>query len=472
MNPASSNYLSDSTQHAIIFSDTLIRHLEGPMRLPTTYIGVRQVRPAGGTQVKEFGQKKNRYTPEVCENPSDIDDDWSPNMIDGDLNGEDVPKRVDAEMETIVTIKRDMIAFKVTNSDGTTRRMTSQEKKKLKYEMKQAKHLERKEQKQIEVKERIRVDKEQKRRRKLLKRLAKKTKTAFDSEQPESQIKYGQVVNSSYANHIAVQSTAKDYPDDENEKKYRGEPPVILTPAATQVAMDLGVMHFTRTTDACITELDDNLSKQWAEKIQDSMVPIENLRAKEDIRQMPYKLIPEVWTRLRQVQMEKPNSTIDEKIAKNRHESDYSMTTIRSSSQSYDDSAYLIFRHMHKYFNLHLACGAKFGCDYLLYDGQREEKHSFAGLRIYSATDGEEGHKFPLPSAYDLHGFVRAMNTARKLALIATVVRSNANPRMGRIAIVDLALEAVLTAPVHIKKGNTDKRRGIESTGELVKKKY
>jgi hypothetical protein len=104
-----------------------------------------------------------------------------------------------------------------------------------------------------------------------------------------------------------------------------------------------------------------------------------------------------------------------------------------------------------------------------VYDGRREEKHSFAGLRVYHVRDGSS--ELPAPSAYDLHGFVRAMNTARKLALIATVRSSSDEPHVARIAVVDVALEAILTAPTHIKKGNTDKRRFVGDTNELIKRK-
>ena len=76
------------------------------------------------------------------------------------------------------------------------------------------------------------------------------------------------------------------------------------------------------------------------------------------------------------------------------------------------------------------------------------------------------------------------MNTARKIALIATIVRKeddgstgagtnnnnnnddgNArNNRVARVVIVDVALEQVLTAQTHIRKGNTTKRRSEEDT--------
>ena len=51
------------------------------------------------------------------------------------------------------------------------------------------------------------------------------------------------------------------------------------------------------------------------------------------------------------------------------------------------------------------------------------------------------GDKFPLPRAYDLAGYVRCLNTAGKLALLATVIHDD---EMGPyVSIIDLALEKV-----------------------------
>ena len=100
-----------------------------------------------------------------------------------------------------------------------------------------------------------------------------------------------------------------------------------------------------------------------------------------------------------------------------------------------------------------------------MYDGKRDERHSFAGLRIYSSNNKEEGIQFPIPTAYDMMGFVRSMNTARKIALIATVVRGRGRgDTTPRVSIVDLALEKVLTAPTHIRNGNTVERRSEEES--------
>eukprot|EP00956_Cyclotella_meneghiniana_P039043 scaffold164452_cov46-Cyclotella_meneghiniana.AAC.1 len=74
------------------------------------------------------------------------------------------------------------------------------------------------------------------------------------------------------------------------------------------------------------------------------MIPIERQREKEDIRPMPYKLVPEIWTRLRP---EESIFTGEQKALaatdKNNpaSQSDYSMITVRNASPTYDESAYL-----------------------------------------------------------------------------------------------------------------------------------
>ena len=79
------------------------------------------------------------------------------------------------------------------------------------------------------------------------------------------------------------------------------------------------------------------------------------------------------------------------------------------------------------------------------------------------------GIQFPIPTAYDMMGFVRSMNTARKIALIATVVRGRGDTT-SRVLIIDLALEKVLSAPTHIRKGNTVERRSEEESASGLAK--
>jgi hypothetical protein len=100
-------------------------------------------------------------------------------------------------------------------------------------------------------------------------------------------------------------------------------------------------------------------------------------------------------------------------------------------------------------------------------------------------TDIVDGHvawedinmedRLPQPTPYDMAGYVRGLNTAGKLALMATVLsrRYRQDPldqHLGvkegvfhedndgqvyyvhHIALVDLALEKILSAPTHLKK--------------------
>ena len=93
-----------------------------------------------------------------------------------------------------------------------------------------------------------------------------------------------------------------------------------------------------------------------------------------------------------------------------------------------------------------------------------------------------------MPSAYELAAYVRCLNTAGKLALLATVVvvdddddddksgssrrRRDGNPNhaemtpttttpLFKVAFVDVALEKILTAPTHQRYGRSEKRRDV-----------
>ena len=59
--------------------------------------------------------------------------------------------------------------------------------------------------------------------------------------------------------------------------------------------------------------------------------------------------------------------------------------------------------------NLHIADGAKFGSDLLLYNNLHQKSHVFSGLRVWGSQD-----VLP-PTQYNLHDFVRCLNTVRKL---------------------------------------------------------
>ncbi len=532
------------------------------------------------------------------------------------------------------------IIFRVADTnDGTAtegRRMTSHEKKQVKYQLKQARQAVRKEKRKRQHIQGIQEAKRQKAERKRLKRLAWQSKQQQplnrqhqqqeeEEEQQEEQQQYLPQPNhqqqepqqdnrekgmmhtplfekTAFATSCStmVELQGGDDPSQKQEEvdQYNIQnevdapntrqllpTPAMLTPAATCLAREMGILLKPSPTTTCKqhgTIMDPVISSQWAKLLlHDAFTPADISRSREEMRPMAYRVVPEVWSRLcpdslwtamtstttnhdcyddaaaaaaaastvatisaaystytdrhdeegrttvvneKQHQIHEPGEVT---IAKTgalvpsiampktcfnpRH--DYTFAQLRSSPySSYDEDAYLILKHLHQYSNLHIACGALFGCDFLLYDGHRDERHSFAGLRIYccdprsrshrgeeqgngttNCCDGIKNDQLPIPSAYDMAGFVRTMNSARKIALLATVVRegeerdgddcggdddANSPPRMMtskpsyRIALVDLALEKVLTAPTHVRKGNTNKRRSEDDAANgLAKQK-
>mmetsp|Transcript_36489 Transcript_36489/g.76938 ORF Transcript_36489/g.76938 Transcript_36489/m.76938 type:complete len:666 (-) Transcript_36489:22-2019(-) len=587
---------------AILFSGTLVRRLESDpsLRLPSTYIGVRRVRasrstasvPSTAATAVGTGKRKR----------GGLDDDGTKEGVgekdDGEIGDNVVDDASSSQAEAFTTTTSTnndnndddddgQIVYKVTNPDGTQRRMNTKEKKQLKYALKVAKLKAKKEERQRKHHEMILEAKAGKRERKRLKNLAWREKQRKRQQQEQEQQQQGQQQGqpqqpqqkqqqqegekqqqiqqqgqqpqSTKEKVTQIKDQKSSTPPEQTKKddvvdaqppatlslleeelaSFRGErrgiPPVMLTPAATLVAQHHGVLSPTTaaaaaaaTTTATATTtktktktiMDPHLSEQWARQLQRSMIPAEISRSKEDMRPMAYKLVPEVWKSLCPPSLwsaDASSTSIDNEgrpgddgddDPKDGHKTEEgaqettstaskstsnpsssssplpptttntALVQLRNPSPSYDTDASLIFQHLHQHSpHLHVACGALFGCDFLLYDGKRDERHSFAGMRIYSTTShnnsdndssGEEKTtttitKFPIPSAYDMAGFVRTMNTARKIALVATVVRERINDgKVARVVIVDLALEKILTAQTHIRKGTTDKRKSEE----------
>jgi hypothetical protein len=189
-------------------------------------------------------------------------------------------------------------------------------------------------------------------------------------------------------------------------------------------------------TTTTTVELDDAISQVWARTLKESMRYAERTRHEEvGIRPMPYHLVPQVWTRIR------PNKSTDAPWNRdlfvfpesnstshdgNNNIPEFLECTVRKSHKEYDAVATATILALCG-MGITMSCGVKFGCDFLCYDGPRHARHAFAGLRIVAPCE-------PLPTAYDLAGYVRTLNTAGKIALLATIMN-------GRLAIVDLALE-------------------------------
>ena len=371
---------------------------------------------------------------------------------------------------------------------------------------------------------------------------------------------------------------ADEHPDGQEE----GRPPVLLsspiaylasawlsTTTETTAIPDPPPTGSSSTTENCPTphgstttpttttlQYDHALSQQWATSLKESMRPAETVRMGEDsIRPMAYQLVPEPWTRLRPERHITHPNVFQTKLYSagnggwafplaskdkglpyppplSRDDEDGSSSSPawvalpwRAGPTTNDNgwdmmatATTAVLEYLHKETDYHWSCGAKFGADFLLYDGPRSQRHAFGGLRIIlvppppppttttTARSTNNGHldlstattppttaaaaaapalAARMPSAYELAAYVRCLNTAGKLALLATVVvvdddddrsgtssgRSDGNPNHAemtptttprfKVAFVDVALEKILTAPTHQRYGRSEKRRDV-----------
>ena len=254
------------------------------------------------------------------------------------------------------------IIFRVTDpNDGTTtgRRMTSHEKKQVKYQLKQAQQAVRKEERQRQHVQRIQEAKEQKAERKRLKRLAWQSKhqqqlnRQQQQQQEEQQYlpqlhhkhqepqqddkekgkmhtplfkkaasktscstmmelqggnnpsqKQEEVDQLNIQNEVDAPNTRQSLP---TARKFNDlgpllPTPAMLTPAATCLAREMGTLcmpPLTTTRKQHGTIMDPVVSSQWAKLLlHDAFTPADISRSKEAIRPMAYRVVPEVWSRL------------------------------------------------------------------------------------------------------------------------------------------------------------------------------
>lgn len=217
------------------------------------------------------------------------------------------------------------------------------------------------------------------------------------------------------------------------------------------------------------------------------------------VRPLPYVVVPEHWKRLRPVAGE-PRAGEEargtEDGVKAHALPNEAILAIplrpllpRPFPGALDVLSIAVSDLLEKHEGLHVSDGAKFGADLLLYDGPRDKRHAFAGLRVYDVTRANpcEGRlaedafvvadpttfalpsptlatRSPsppplsslLPSAVDMCGYVRLLNGAGKIAIVAFV---DAGRR--RVTYVDLVLEKVLDAETHVKWGRKEKRKDM-----------
>lgn len=384
----------------LVFSAPHVKDLVSEkVRLPPNYVGVRRIRP-------------------------------SSLKVQNELRG-----------SPVVALKKQEVVFKVTDANGVERRMNAQEKKRLKLKLKEERAEEKKR----------------------LKREALEAKTNTELP-PTPQLQPHNLPEQEGYHQLKVNQSALEEELADLRGDRVGVPPVMLSPPLAIQALQSGFLASSRVeeTEQPRIVLDDELAKRWAKSLKNNMKSAEEVRERDSIRAMPYQLVPEVWSRLRPTTLaDEPDregtairtengagdntklSSNAENGAGNDTESlintVWSFTTVRRKRGSVDTDTDAVISLLYRQSNLHISCGAKFGCDFLLYDGRRDQRHAFAGLRIIERTSCSQ---LPLPSPYDLAGYVRCLNTAGKLALLATVEEDESGD--AHIAFVDLALEKIL----------------------------
>lgn len=379
----------DSSAGAIVvFGAQLAKRLScSEVRLPPNYIGVRRVRPS--TRFVQAAQQQL------------------------DQSGRNNNQQRMASSPTV---------FKILDpSTGEERRMTTQEKRQLKLQLRQKRKLEVNTRKktndqQFHIEERHKA-------------------TRWEISERNSDTK------DCYVNlPIDPLALADEIADLRGERD--GVPPVVLPSQMTPLFRT----KFLPTNDCrkeTLPMIDDNLAKKWADMLKKSMAEAESYRQSEfGVRPMPYHLVPEVWKRMRPSVMT-ARSSLNSAIGSGSNIQDvesWSYCEIRPTTANYDRDVTAILQVLCIGTSLQLSCGSKFGCDYLLYDGPRHERHAFAGLRVVAAT---KTNSMTVPTAYDLSGFVRCLNTAGKLALLASVVHDDLTGKCC-VIIVDLALEKIM----------------------------
>ena len=449
---------SFSVSESLIFSASLAQRstLE---RLAPTYVGVRRIRPSSKA-VRQAVQQE----------ALGIDVTIAPLLTPPNYDG--VATTTASTVRSNPLLPPNNVKFVVHDPvTGVERRMTAQEKKTLKRKLQLERERQRKEIRRTVVAERAKMQEDGKREG-VVAVLDSAVLSAEPHSQANSDSGVGRESNDTSTNvisdmegdgnlyyplHVDPSALREELADIRGKRE--GVPPVALSRALTRQALLQGTL--TSGNNDIDTRVlpwdavfDAELSASWALLLKESMKPAEELRDQEvHVRAMPYVLEPEAWTRLRPPHLGAPVQGVHSLECQrppsptlpSSNES-WSFCHIRDPQlQSTDrcQAEEAIVQLLYQGTSFHMSCGAKFGCDYLIYQGSRQEHHAFAGLRVihqdHHPGECREG-SMPLPTAYDLTGYVRGLNTAGKLALLATVSKREETLR---VAIVDLALKKV-----------------------------
>lgn len=429
-----------SISAALIFSSSLAKRLEtNSVRLPPTYVGVRRVRPSW----------ENASSPPNEKRPSHETDEASKRP------------RKDTDEGLFARNAPGVVSYKVTNDDGSERRMTNQEKKNRKFELRKQRKSDKKQMKH---------------------QPPPTTHTHTDTREDATNVN-GTSSNTkegdlSQHNYHQIEVKHDEIEEELAEIRNKRPPPAMVPAAMAHVGIRTGALPLgpavaePEPTDVDVL-VDDELAARWARAIKESMREAEVLRSRDPSRPMAYQLVPEVWNRMRPLNVQKPDGPTPPAEKSNGRDSQWTMVPMRKAMPSDHNFESLLFDQLHQLNGIHASCGAKFGSNYLLYDGRRDERHAFAGLRVETTTrptttgtvyfDTVLQLHLPIPSPYDLAGYVRGLNTAGKLALLATAVRSESTRKV-HVLFLDIALEKILSAPTHqrsYKQRNQNARKEI-----------
>ncbi|GAX21963.1 hypothetical protein FisN_16Hh046 [Fistulifera solaris] len=294
------------------------------------------------------------------------------------------------------------VAFTVKDTEtGIERRMTRQEKKELKLKLRHEQHLEKKQRQEQQRQEEAALHAEADARSKKRKR-----------SMPD--FLKGDHLYQLPVNPAALEQEWADLVGERNKV-----PPVAIAPPMSRLLWEPPLPVI----------VDDDLAQSWAFALKQSMQAAEQVRQAEDMRAMVYDVVPAVWSRMRPEMQGKNDETI--RLPFQKENATLSTFPLRDASSA-DLERAAVIQALHAGTSLHVSCGAKFGSDYLLYEAPRDECHAFAGLRVLSSH---------CPTAYDMTGYVRCLNTAAKLALLAQVEpRSEQGTVVYHVAFVELAL--------------------------------
>jgi len=197
------------------------------------------------------------------------------------------------------------VTFKVVGEDGKERRMTAREKKAAKNRANKLKKKRQLEEHQSTVEgnddfKDSHASQQQILEEEQLVNIAENRKEDDDDDDD--------LGDSWSANTQESSIREEELEDLQFDRKGSHAVPAVISSALAAQALRIGLLQVpsTHSYESEVmkpVKCDDGLAEQWAIKIKEGMVRAEELRAKEaNMRPMAYRIVPEVWSRLRPVE--------------------------------------------------------------------------------------------------------------------------------------------------------------------------